>query len=141
MALQSSSSLRSPPPRRAKALIPGSEGHQGTSREGSKRRGVTRKCCKGPEKGLCFVGQTPCISCILAYTKGTTFSDVADRLVYACSACIEIPYVTEQGIFGGLTGNFFQRTGNSHARTGNSSSDQFFEPTTSAPGSTASRST
>src|SRR5450759_2512675 len=34
--------------------------------------------------------------------------------------CIEIPYVTEQGIFGGLTGNFFQRTGNSHARTGNS---------------------
>src|SRR5665811_1036903 len=56
MALQSSSSLRSPPPRRAKALIPGSEGHQGTSREGSKRRGVTRKYCKGPERGLCFVG-------------------------------------------------------------------------------------
>jgi hypothetical protein len=25
-------------------------------------------------------------ACILAYTKGTTFSDVADRLVYACSA-------------------------------------------------------
>src|SRR5450759_277092 len=43
--------------------------------------------------------------------------------------------------FGGLTGIFFQRTGNSHARTENSSSDQFFEPTTSAPGSTASRST
>src|SRR5664279_4668011 len=62
MALQSSSSLRSPPPRRAKALIPGSEGYQGTSREGSKRRGVTRKCCKGTERGPCFVGQTPCIS-------------------------------------------------------------------------------
>ena len=30
--------------------------------------------------------------------------------------CIEIPYVTEQGIFGGLTGNFFQRTGNRLAR-------------------------
>src|SRR5664280_2611798 len=61
MALQSSSSLRSPPPRRAKALIPGSEGHQGASREGSKRRGVTRKYCKGSERRPCFVGQTPCI--------------------------------------------------------------------------------
>ena len=23
---------------------------------------MTRKCCKGPERGPCFVGQTPCIS-------------------------------------------------------------------------------
>jgi hypothetical protein len=28
-------------------------------------------------------------------------------------ACSKIPYATEQGIFGGITGNFFQRTGNS----------------------------
>ena len=46
--------IKKPATRRAKALIPGSEGHQGTSREGSKRRGVTRKCCKGPERGLCL---------------------------------------------------------------------------------------
>src|SRR5664280_2710512 len=82
MALQSSSSLRSPPPRRAKALIPGSEGHQGTSREGSKRRGVTRKCCKGPERGLCFVGQTPCIS----------------RITISC-ACIR-PCAYQRAVFG-----------------------------------------
>ena len=41
----------------------------------------------------------------------------------------QIPYATEQGIFGGLTGNFFQRTGNFRARTENSTSDQFFDPT------------
>src|ERR1039457_2034381 len=82
MALQSSSSLRSPPPRRAKAFIPGSEGHQGTSREGSKRRCVTRKCCKGPERGSCFVGQTPCIS----------------RITISC-ACIR-PCAYQRTVFG-----------------------------------------
>jgi hypothetical protein len=33
-------------------------------------------------------------------------------------ACRQIPYATEQGIFGGITGNFFQRTGNSRAGAG-----------------------
>ena len=37
-------------------------------------------------------------------------------------ACRQIPYATEQGIFGGITGNFFQRTGNSRAGAGNSTS-------------------
>ena len=46
-------------------------------------------------------------------------------------ACRQIPYANEQGMFGGITGNFFQRTGNSRAGAGNSTSDQFFGPTTS----------
>jgi len=52
------------------------------SREGSKRRGVTRKCCKGPERGLCFVGQTPCIS----------------RITISC-ACIR-PCAYQRAVFG-----------------------------------------
>src|ERR1019366_6676028 len=63
-------------------MFAGSEGHQGTSREGSKRRGVTRKCCKGPERGLCFVGQTPCIS----------------RITISC-ACIR-PCAYQRAVFG-----------------------------------------
>jgi hypothetical protein len=35
-------------------------------------------------------------------------------------ACREIPYATEQGIFGGVTGNYFGRTGNFLIQTGNS---------------------
>ena len=34
--------------------------------------------------------------------------------------CNEIPYATEQGILGGITGNFFQGTGNFRPSTGNS---------------------
>ena len=44
-------------------------------------------------------------------------------------ACRQIPYATEQGIFGGITGNFFQRTGNSRAGAGNSTSGPISDPT------------
>src|SRR5258708_31861069 len=38
------------------------------------------------------------------------------------------PYASEQGIFGGLTGNFQQRTGNFLVRIGNSNFDLVFGP-------------
>src|SRR5712692_10690292 len=63
------------------------------------------------------------------FNFGPNFAILASNRRATSMACREIPYATEQGIFGGITGNFFQGTGNSLARTGNSSSDQYFDRT------------
>ena len=54
---------------------------------------------------------------------GPNYSILASIRRANSMACSQIPYAVEQGIFGGITGKFFQRTGNFRAKIGNSTSD------------------
>src|SRR5712692_817206 len=50
------------------------------------------------------------------FNFGPNFAILVSNRRATSMACREIPYATEQGIFGGITGNFFQGTGNFRKR-------------------------